>query len=268
MLDLNFGQASDAGKLRRENEDAMGVFIPESLRQVQSHGWMFVVADGVGGLEFGDVASATAVATIEAGYANAPGGSSLVTLLPDLIQQANAAVHDESLQPGRRGNRMATTVVACALRQNQAIVSHVGDSRCYHIRGGRAVAITEDHSLVNEQRSLGLITEAENADSEMNHILTRSLGIERFVVVDTATFTIEAGDVLVLCTDGVHRAMYEKEIARLASREGDIQKVAEELNRYAIKADGSDNSTVQVISIRSTENVGMYRGRPYRMMNG
>jgi serine/threonine protein phosphatase PrpC len=267
MLDLIFGQASNSGKLRRENEDAMGVFVPESPRQTRLQGWMFVVADGIGGLDFGDVASKAAVAAMEAGFAAASAGSSLVTLLPDLIQRANSAVHDEMLVPARRGKLMGTTVVACALRQNQAVVSHVGDSRCYHIRGGRAVAITNDHSVGNEQRNPGSITEEEQTDSGMNHALTRSLGMERFVLVDTATFSIETGDMLVLCTDGLHRAMYESDIARIASKKGDIQEIAEALNRYAIEADGSDNSTVQVISIQSIENMGLYRGRPYRIMN-
>jgi protein phosphatase len=265
MLDLIFGQASDAGALRRNNDDAMGSFVPESPRQARTHGWMFVVADGVGGLEFGDVASSKTVALMEAGFASAPPGASFVTLLPELIQRANSAVHDETLKPGRRGKRMATTIVSCALRQDQAVIAHVGDSRCYHVRGGKAVAITNDHTLVNEQESLGLITKAEKGSSEMSHILTRSLGTERFVEVDTATLSLEVGDLLVLCTDGLHRAMYDEDIARIVSQNRDIQEIAKELIRYAIDADGSDNATAQVISVLSIESIGMYRGRPYRI---
>lgn len=266
MLDLIFGQASNPGILRQINEDAMGVFVPESPRQARSHGWMFVVADGVGGLDFGDIASAKTVAVIEDGFAHASPDSSLITLLPDLIRQANAVVRDEILKPGRRGKLMATTVVACALRQDQAIVAHVGDSRCYHIRGGDAVVVTKDHTLVNEQRSLGVITEAEQATSEMNHILTRSLGSERFVQVDTTILSIEVGDMLVLCTDGLYKGMYDDDITRIASQHKDIQQIAQELVQYAVDVDGSDNATIQVISILSVETIGMYRGRPYRIM--
>jgi len=265
MLSVLFGQASDAGKLRPNNEDAMATFAPKSRQEAQSHGWMFVVADGVGGLNFGDVASATTVDVMVKEFALAPPGTSLVSLMPRLIQFANAAVHDEGLHPGRRGKRMATTVVSCALRHDQAVISHVGDSRCYHVRRGKAVAVTRDHTLVKEQRRLGLISEAEAEHSEIRHILTRSLGPERFVSADTTTLTLKAGDLLVLCSDGLYGGMYDENIARICSREKDIQEIADELVRYAIEVDGSDNTTAQVVSIRSVETMAMYRGRPYRI---
>jgi protein phosphatase len=104
MLDIAFGQASDPGKLRSNNEDAMGAFIPRSRQEARSHGWMFVVADGVGGLNLGDVASTKTVAVMAEGFGLAPAGTSLVSLLPRLIQHANAAVHDETLTQERRGS--------------------------------------------------------------------------------------------------------------------------------------------------------------------
>jgi protein phosphatase len=96
----------------------MGAFIPKSRQEAQSHGWMFVVADGVGGLDFGDVASAKTASVMVEEFALAPPRTSLISLLPRLVQFANAAVHDEGLNPGRRGKRMATTVVSCALRHD------------------------------------------------------------------------------------------------------------------------------------------------------
>ncbi len=265
MLDIAFGQASDAGKLRSNNEDAMGSFIPRSRQEARSHGWMFVVADGVGGMDLGDVASKKTVTVMADGFAQAPAGTSLVSLLQRLIQHANAAVRDEGLQPERRGKQMATTVVSCALRYDQAIISHVGDSRCYHLRNGRAVAITRDHTMVDEQRRQGLISETEAADSELRHILTRSLGPEQFITADTRTLSLKDGDVLVLCSDGVYGGMYDEDIARIALQQKDAQIIAEELVRYAIEVDGSDNATAQIISVRSVEPMAMYRGRPYRI---
>src|SRR6185503_4734451 len=100
--------------------------------------------------------------------------------------------------------KMATTVVACALRHDQAVVSHVGDSRCYLVRNGHAKQITRDHTWVNEQRKIGLINEAEIANSESRHVLIRSLGPEMFVSPETTALTIQPGDMLVLCSDGVH----------------------------------------------------------------
>src|SRR5579863_2313775 len=109
----------------------------------------------------------------------------LISLLPRLIQHANSAVHDCTLAPQYRGKKMATTLVACALRHDQAIISHVGDSRCYLVRGGLAKQITQDHTWVNEQRKLGLISQEEIASSDTRHVLTRSLGPEMFVSPDT-----------------------------------------------------------------------------------
>ncbi len=265
MLDIVFGQASDPGKLRANNEDAMGTFIPRSRQEARSHGWMFVVADGVGGMDLGDVASEKAVAVMAEGFGLAQGGTSLVSLLQRLIQHANAAVRDERLRSDRRGKRMATTVVSCALRYDQAVISHVGDSRCYHLRNGNAVAVTRDHTLVNEQRRLGLITEAEAIHSEIRHVLTRSLGPEESVTADTKTLSVKEGDILVLCSDGLYDGMYDEDIARIAMQKKSEQAIAEELVKYAIEVDGSDNATAQVISVRSVEPMAMYRGRPYRI---
>jgi len=176
MLDVQFGEASDFGKVRTNNEDAMGSFIPASRYQGRSHGYLFAVADGVGGMDLGEVASATAISTVTEGFANAQAGTMLISLVPRLIQHANAAVHDRRLEPNYRGKNMATTLVACALRYDQAVVSHVGDSRCYLVRNGKAKQVTQDHTLVNEQRKMGLISADEIADSDSRHVLIRSLG--------------------------------------------------------------------------------------------
>jgi PPM family protein phosphatase len=259
MLEVAFGQASDPGRLRAHNEDAMGAFIPKSRQEARSRGWMFVVADGVGGLDLGDVASTRTVAVMAEGFALAPAGTSLASLLQRLIQHANAAVRDEGLRSGRRGKRMATTVVSCALRDDQAIISHVGDSRCYHLRNGNAVAVTRDHTLANEQRRLGLISDAEAANSEIRNVLTRSLGTEQFITADTQTLSLKEGDILVLCSDGLYGGMYDEDIARIALQKKDAQAIADELVGYAIEVDGSDNATAQVISVSSVETMAMYR---------
>ena len=265
MLEVQFGQASDFGKVRTNNEDAMGSFIPASRKQARSHGYLFAVADGVGGMDLGEVASATAVSVVAKEFAKAQSGAMLTSLLPRLIQQANAAVHDCTLTPEYRGKRMATTLVACALRYDQAVVSHVGDSRCYLVRGGVARQITQDHTMVNEQRKMGLITASEVATSESRHVLIRSLGPEMFVAPDTTAIALQAGDVLVLCTDGLHDEMPEATIAEIVSQKKNIEEIARELVTRAVEIDGNDNATAQVIRVKSVEQVGMYRGRTYRL---
>jgi serine/threonine protein phosphatase PrpC len=265
MLDVVFGQASDPGKIRTNNEDAMGSFIPNSRHQARSHGYLFVVADGVGGLDLGEVASSTAVSVLIQEFEKAQGGAMLISLLPRLVQHANAAVHDRTLAPEFRGKKMATTAVACALRHDQAIVSHVGDSRCYLVRKGVAKQITQDHTWVNEQRKMGVISASDIATSDSRHVLIRSLGPEMFVSPDTTALTIQAGDALVLCSDGLHDETPESTIAAIVSQNKPIDEIAQELVSRAVEIDGNDNTTAQVIRIRSVEQVGMYRGRPYRL---
>ena len=265
MLDVQFGQASDFGKVRTNNEDAMGSFIPSSRQQARSHGYLFVVADGVGGMDLGEVASSTAVGVMTDEFQKAQSGTMLISLLPRLIQHANAAVHDCTLASEYRGKNMATTLVACALRYDQAIVSHVGDSRCYLVRNGKARQVTQDHTLVNEKRKMGLISTEEIAESDARHVLIRSLGPEMFVSPDTTALTLQPNDVLVLCTDGLHDEMKEDTIAEIVSQKKSMDEVARELVARAVEIDGGDNTTAQVIRVRAVEQVGMYRGRPYRL---
>jgi serine/threonine protein phosphatase PrpC len=264
-LEVQFGQASDFGKVRTNNEDAMGSFIPSSRQQARTHGYLFAVADGVGGMDLGEVASATAISVVTEEFAKAQAGTMLISLLPRLIQHANAAVHDCTLAPEYRGRRMATTLVACALRHDQAIVSHVGDSRCYLVRNGTAKQVTQDHTWVNEQRKMGVISSSEMAESESRHVLIRSLGPEMFVSADTTAITLQTNDVLVLCSDGVHDETNPGTIATIVSQNKNVEEIARELVAKAVELDGNDNTTAQVIRIRSVEQVGMYRGRPYRL---
>jgi protein phosphatase len=112
---------------------------------------------------------------------------------------------------------------------------------------------------------MGLITADEIPNSDARHVLIRSLGPEMFVSPDTSALTIQPGDVLVLCTDGLHDEMKEEEIAAIASQKKDAAQIARELVARAVEIDGGDNTTAQVIRVRSVEQVGMYRGRPYRL---
>ncbi|HWG20868.1 MAG TPA: protein phosphatase 2C domain-containing protein [Terracidiphilus sp.] len=266
MLDVQFGQASDPGKVRTNNEDAMGCFLPSSRQETRSHGFLFAVADGVGGMDLGEVASATAIKVITEEFAQAQAGAMLPGLLPRLVQHANAAVHDRRLEREYRGKQMATTLVACALRYDQAVVSHVGDSRCYLVRNGKARQVTDDHTMVNQQRKLGLISAEDIAESGSRHVLIKSLGPELFISPDTTPLSLQPADVLVLCTDGLHDEMPTREMAEIVSQsKKDLNQIARELVARAVEIDGNDNTTAQVIRVRAVEQIGMYRGRPYRL---
>jgi protein phosphatase len=264
MLDLEFAQASDCGRVRDHNEDYLGCVLPE-VPEDRTHGWLFALADGVGGQDKGEVASRAAVETLLAGFRRAARGEQLRSLLPRLVQAANEKVFEAGLAAKSRGRAMATTLVACALRFDRVVVSHVGDSRCYSIRHGHATALTRDHTVVGEQARLGLISAREAAEAETRHILTRSLGNGMFVGADTSDHLILSGDVLLLCSDGLHGAVPAADLADIVTRNTDLNAAARELIDTANERDGGDNVSVQLIRIKSVERVGMYRGRPYKL---
>jgi protein phosphatase len=118
---------------------------------------------------------------------------------------------------------------------------------------------------VNEQRKMGLISAGEIPNSDSRHVLIRSLGPEMFVSPDTSAITLQPNDVLILCTDGLHDELPPSEIAAIASQKKSPPELARELVARAVEIDGGDNTTAQVIRIRAVEQVGMYRGRPYRL---
>jgi PPM family protein phosphatase len=265
MLDLEFAQFSDPGKVRKKNEDYLGHVAPASLAQVRTQGWLFALADGVGGHERGEIASRTAVESVLAGFRGAAGRDLHTTLLPRLVQAANVRVFETGLKSKQRGPAMATTIVLCALLFDRAVVAHVGDSRCYLIRRGRATTLTRDHTVANEQVRSGELSEQEAAEVPTRHVLSRSLGNDLFVGVDTSDHQVHAGDVLLLCSDGLHSAVPTKEIIRIVSHAADLSVAARDLVAVANQRDGSDNISLQLVRIRGVEQVGVSRGRPYKV---
>jgi protein phosphatase len=265
MLDLEFVALTDVGRARDHNEDYLGYSSPTTPAQVRTHGWLFALADGVGGHEKGEVASKTAIESIIAGFPNAKDGESHSALLQRLVQQANISVFEAAVMGGREHAGMATTIVACALRYDRVSVAHVGDSRCYLIRNGKAAQITRDHTIAGEQVRMGLITAQEAAEGETSHILSRSLGTELIANIDVNDHQIFAGDVLLLCSDGLHGVVDASEMAAVCGQGQDLHLAAERLVALANDRGGGDNISVQLIRIRGVERMGMYRGRPYKL---
>jgi len=265
MLEVEFSQVSDPGRTRDHNEDYLDYLAPASPAEAQSRGWLFALADGVGGHDFGEVASRAAVEKLISGFRQAPGGESHTALIPRLVQAANTHVFETAMATRKGGASMATTLVTCALRFDRAVIAHVGDSRCYLIRHGQARQLTRDHTVANEQIRLGLIAKGEAAGLPTSSILSRSLGNDMFVVVDSSEHHVIAGDVLLLCSDGLHHSIRETDMAEAVSHTADLQSAAAQLVSIANQRDGRDNISVQLIRVKSVERVGMYRGRPYKL---
>lgn len=270
MLELEFAEITDRGLLREGNEDFVGHVLPTTAAQVRDQGWLFALADGMGGHAQGEVASKLAVETMLAGFRKIPKGVMHASLLPRLVQEANAAVYEAGHASQVRGQSMGTTLVACALRFDSAVISHVGDSRCYLFRNGSGALLTHDHTMAAEQARLGILSmPGEKSDFDPDHIrhmLTRSLGFDLFVAADTITVNVIPGDMLLLCSDGLHGYVSDAEIERIINIHPSLDKAAAALIAAANATGGNDNVSALLIRVVGVERMGLYRGRPYRLL--
>jgi serine/threonine protein phosphatase PrpC len=234
---LRSGSATDVGRVRPVNED-----------RLLETGTLFAVADGMGGHAGGEIASRTAVETLQEGFFELDRSTAS---LVQAVQRANQAVWQRSRQePGLRG--MGTTLTALALVSDggdQLAVANVGDSRAYLFRNDRLTQLTHDHSLVEEMVRSGELSTADAASHPQRHVLTRALGVEPDVDVDVRHVPPLAGDRVLLCSDGLVNEVDEVEIAAALSRPDDPRQVAAELVRAARAHGGSDNITAVVIDV-------------------
>jgi protein phosphatase len=240
---------TDVGQKRDHNEDAF--LVDEALS-------LFVVADGMGGHAGGGTASRLAVETIQrmvhkardtdpAAFGTGAGieESKVPDVLRDAVEQACAVIYDTAQgDPDLSG--MGTTVTAALVDGAATFIAHVGDSRCYLLRGGRIYQVSEDHSLVNEQLKAGAISADEARFSRFKNIITRSVGFEHDVQVDLMGLETEPGDALVLCCDGLSNLVEDQEILQLVE-EAPLAEAPERLVALANERGGDDNITVIVI---------------------
>lgn len=264
MLDVEFTQLSDPGSTREHNEDYLGYMLPHTPDQLRSHGCVFVLADGVGGQQKGELASQLAVETVLAGFSGAKRGESHKALLSRLIQSANIKVYEQGSASSSKAG-MASTIVASALRADRAVIAHVGDSRCYLVREGQARIITRDHTVAAEQVRLGILSASQAAESPNRHLLSRSVGNDLVVNVELDELQVIKGDILLQCSDGLHVSVPAEDIGPVVARAESLHAAAEKLVSLANQRDGKDNISVQLIRVHDVERTGMYRGRPYNL---
>ena len=225
---------SDTGLQRRENEDSAYASAP-----------LFVVADGMGGAQAGEVASRIAVETFQQGLG---ADGSPEERLAERVHAANAQIYERSREEtGREG--MGTTLTAAYLDDSQLAIAHVGDSRAYLFRDGELSRLTQDHSLVNELVQRGKLTEAEAEEHPQRSIITRALGPEPDVEVDTLTYPVRAGDVVLLCSDGLTSMVSEDQVAAILRSATGLEAAATALIAAANQAGGRDNITVVLFRV-------------------
>jgi serine/threonine protein phosphatase PrpC len=225
---------TDTGRRRRRNEDAYVCEPP-----------LFAIADGMGGAQAGEVASRLAAAALKESGADTGGEERIY----DLIQEANRRVYDRSsTDPSTSG--MGTTITVALVENGNVAFGHVGDSRAYLIRDDRMEQITEDHSLVNELMKSGKLSREEAEAHPQRSVITRALGTDPDVDVDTFTIEAQTGDVFLLCSDGLTDMVSEDEIFEVVDENrADIGTALKTLVKAANRSGGEDNITVVAFEI-------------------
>ncbi len=230
---MRIGRAAgltDTGRRRLQNEDTFVCHPP-----------LFAVADGMGGAQAGEIASRLAATALET--AGPPPGSEQE--LAELVRTANARIFERATaDPLAAGMGTTATVVVVDETAGSLTVGHVGDSRAYRVRGGALERLTSDHSLVAELVRSGRLTEEEAAVHPARSVITRVLGTEPDVDVDTATFPVQPGDLVLLCSDGLSSMLPDTTIAALAAAAAGPSEATEALVAAANDAGGEDNITV------------------------
>jgi PPM family protein phosphatase len=271
LAKLAWALRSEAGEVRPHNEDFAGVFAPTTPDDAWDRGPLFVVADGLGGHAAGEVASRGAVqAALHSWTAGGPAPPQQA--LRAAARSANVAVFDAGLEAGNRG--MATTFTALTLAGRQAIVAHVGDSRCYLVRKGICSQLTNDHSRVGEMLRAGLLTPEQAADHPARSMITRTVGTDPSVQADLTSWDTEAGDTFVLCSDGLWDVVPGPEIGEVVGALGTpavptVAEAAGGLVDLALARNTPDNVTVLVVRVTTDRPVpaagarrGLFRRGP------
>ena len=254
-MKIQYAASTDPGRKRDNNEDNY-LAVPEL--------GLFLVADGMGGHNAGEVASAMAVETVKNESSGLPAldhkpswwrrlffRSSInlnpVEWLHNTVTKANALIY-ESAQSSAERKGMGTTLALILKREQALLTAHVGDSRVYRIRGSELIQLTQDHSLAQELVRQGVMTEEEALYSAPSNVLTRALGVKAKVTEDIIYHSVESGDLFLLCSDGLYNMVDEDDMVRILVRgDLDLQETAQKLVEAANEAGGTDNITVVLV---------------------
>lgn len=231
---LDVAGRSDVGKVRSKNDDRYAI-----EPHLPGGGLLCVVADGMGGYASGDLAATLAVEAVLHGVGT---GADLA----GAVSAANAEIHRRALaEPEHRG--MGTTITCVVVREGQAQFVHVGDSRLYLLRDGTARQLTTDHSWVADEVRAGRLTAEEARASSSRNLITRALGMEQHVQVDSGSCVLAPGDALLLCSDGVHTLVSDDEM--VSATANPAQQGSDGLVATAIARGAPDNATAVIVRV-------------------
>jgi serine/threonine protein phosphatase PrpC len=229
---------TDTGRQRRANEDSLLARAP-----------LFVVADGMGGAQAGEVASRIAVESFQGGLQDS---SEPEEALAALARVANSRIHELSHSHAEQAG-MGTTLTALYVGERDISIAHVGDSRAYRLRDGELLRLTEDHSLVDELLRQGRLTPEEAVEHPQRSVITRALGPEGFVEVDTRSYSARGGDLYLLCSDGLTTMLAEDRLAATLLAHEPLREAGEALIAAANEAGGRDNITVVLLRLEELD---------------
>ncbi|GFO57000.1 hypothetical protein GMSM_40070 [Geomonas sp. Red276] len=259
-MELIYAELSSPGPVRENNEDFVGFWQPATIEEKRSRGAVAALADGVGGLNHGEVASRLAVETSLSLFRETGGDLTSQQLVNKMFSSANLAVFERGM--GNHGrDRMGTTLCLVVLKNDEVVVGNVGDSRVYLVRKGEIRQLSTDHSYVGMQQKFGLISELDAKTSEHRSVLTRCVGQDPGIRVDVEQTTAFKGDRIVLCSDGLYAHVADSEIADIVSRLSPAQ-ACRQLVALAENRGTDDNLSIQVLQITDVEKISYYRGLP------
>ncbi len=225
---------SDTGRQRTANEDSYFARSP-----------LFAVADGMGGAQAGEVASRMAAEAFEPAER---GEEPAEAFLRSIVEDANRQIHSLAQHDASRSG-MGTTLTSALVEGDEIAIAHVGDSRAYRLRDGELKLLTSDHSLVEELRRQGRLTDAQAEDHPQRSIITRALGPEPEVEVDTMTYSARPGDVYLLCSDGLTTMLKEERVGEILMDAPSLDEATDQLVTEANEAGGRDNITVIAVRL-------------------
>jgi PPM family protein phosphatase len=231
---------TDTGRQRQANEDSYFARAP-----------LFAVADGMGGAQAGEVASRIAARAFER-RRDVSKEEPAEGQLEEIAQEANREIHQLAQRDSSRAG-MGTTLTAALLRDNEVAFGHVGDSRAYLLRNGELKRLTKDHSLVEELRRQGRLTEEQAEEHPQRSIITRALGPEPSVNVDTMTFPARDGDIFLLCSDGLTTMVSDDEIREILAGSRNLRTAVNKLVDAANRGGGRDNITAVAFRVADAE---------------